>query len=90
MILRIKKKINALDRYSDRKHDDILDIIDLHETINRRKTKYLYNMLKNSDFYIPSPKSFLSDYEKKLIKKLSGQRQKEINEAVNDFNEDQK
>jgi len=91
MILKIKKKIDALDKYSDNTHDSIMDIVDLHETINRRKTNYLFDLLKPSNLYRPYPnKNVLSDFEKQLLLKLSEKRQKEINEAINDFNEERK
>ncbi len=82
----IKNKLSALDRYSDSKHDNLWDIVDLHEIINRRKTKLLYDTLKKAGVKVESPKSFLSDYEKKLFTKLSDKRIKEIEEANNDFN----
>ncbi len=86
-ILILDKKIKALNKYTDSTHDSIWDIIDLNETISRRKMNYLYRMLKNSTLHIPEPKDYLSSLEKNLLLKLSEKRQKEINEAIRDFSE---
>lgn len=86
MILNVKKRLEALDKYSDNTFESVQDIIDLHETINKRKLDYLYSMLKDSNLHKTPPKSFLGDFEKKLLLRLSEKRQKEINEAVNSFN----
>lgn len=82
----LSDKILSLDKANDSMHDNNREIADLYDLVNRRQIKYLFSILKNTpSFRLPKKDEFLTDYEMKLFDKLSDERKKKIDEAINDF-----
>lgn len=86
---RLNDKLSALDQHTDLSTESNADLHDLLQTINNRKLNHLHECIKgicaNAGYQYTEPKSFLTDYEKKLMKKISGKRSDEMKKLAEEF-----
>lgn len=69
-----------------RKKDTALEVVELMQTINNRKMKHLHDVvsgiLQANKIPYTAPKTFITDYEQKILERFEGEQAERLKKLV--------